>query len=312
MDKIDVAIIRELTQGGLVLPGKPGFAPSYREVSMKIGIPFTTVSSRINLMYKLGVLRGSFFYPNPNLFKLNTAAYTTHISEELDKADAFRKLKSFDAIISAHDFLGRMAWITFVFSDEQDLERKLSALKKIAGAEGILSRIPFPPCTDSFSKSEALLMLHLTTKGLESYAGLARNLETSTRTLVRRMSKIAKENMILSIPNVDYSAMEGSVPADLLFFFANEQARATGEPKILELVKDYVIFGALFDIVGMCSLILPNAVLLKEIEGKVKQIDGVMQSYIEIVVEHFHQPKILAECLEKEIQGRSKSNIVRA
>ena len=38
MDKIDVAIIRELNQGGLILPGKPGFSPSYRDVSKKTGI----------------------------------------------------------------------------------------------------------------------------------------------------------------------------------------------------------------------------------------------------------------------------------
>ena len=48
MDKIDVAIIRELNQGGLILPGKPGFSPSYRDVSRRLGISLGTVRNRIN------------------------------------------------------------------------------------------------------------------------------------------------------------------------------------------------------------------------------------------------------------------------
>ena len=306
MDKIDVAIIRELTQGGLILPGKPGVTPSYREVAKKVMIPFGTVRNRINTMYKLGVLKGSSLYPNPNLFGLMAAAYTTHVPAELDKAQVFQKLKEFEGLLSAHDFLGRMAWITFVFRDEQDLNKKLAALKMIAGPDGTLSRIPFPPCPSSLSQSEALLMLQLSTKELVSFARLAKSLNMSTRSLLRKMTKFAQENMILSIPKIDYSAMAGTVPADLLVFFADDRARTAAEPKVLELVKDYLVFGALFDVVGMCSVILPNAVLLKQISERVRQIDGVRQSYIEVVVEHVHRPKFLIECLERYIQVTSK------
>ena len=71
-------------------------------------------------------------------------------------------------------------------------------------------------------------------------------------------------------------------------------------------MKDYLIFGALFDIVGMCSLILPNVTLLKELTENVRQIDGVMQCRIEIVVGHVHQPRVLIECLEKHIEDVPK------
>ena len=77
-----MTILRELTQGGLVLPGKPGFAPSYREVSKRLSIPFGTIRNRINTMYKVGVLNGSSLYPNPNLFKLRAGAYTTDVPAE--------------------------------------------------------------------------------------------------------------------------------------------------------------------------------------------------------------------------------------
>jgi len=306
MDKIDVAIIRELNQGGLILPGKPGFSPSYRDVSKKLGISHGTVWNRINTMYKIGVVKGSLSFPNPNLFKLMAAAYTMDVPPELDKGGVFQKLKDFDGFLSAHDFLGRMVWLTFVFRDEEDLERKLGTLKMIASTTGILSRIPFPPCPDSFTQFDARLMLQLSTNGLVSYAELGRSLNISTRSVVRKISKIGQENMIVSLANVNYGAMSGSVPADLLIFFANNRTRAFAETKVLELVKDYLIFGALFDVVGMCSLILPNVILLKELTENVRQIDGVMQCRIEIVVGHVHQPRFLVECLEKYIDDRPK------
>ena len=308
MDKLDIAILRELTQGGLILPGRPGFTPSYREVSKKLRIPFGTVRNRINTMYKLGVLNGSSLFPNPNLLKFKAGAYTMDIPPELDKAEVFHKLRSVEGFLSAHDFLGSKAWVTFVFRDEQELERKLVFLKKLAGPVGTFSRIPFPPCSDSLTESEAQLILQVSTNGLASYAELRRSMKIPARTLKRRISKLAKENMILSIPKVDYKAIAGSIPGDLLIFFENYTTRAKAEPKVVELVKDYLVLAALFDVVGMCSLILPNAVLLKELAEKVKQIEGVKQASAEIVVEHLHEPKDLIEYLKNQTYGRSKSN----
>ena len=57
------------------------------------------------------------------------AAYTMDVPPELDKGEVFQKLKDFDGFLSAHDFLGRMVWLTFVFRDEEDLERKLGTCK---------------------------------------------------------------------------------------------------------------------------------------------------------------------------------------
>ncbi|MFI5420255.1 MAG: AsnC family transcriptional regulator [Nitrososphaerales archaeon] len=301
MDKLDIAIIRELTQGGLILPGKPGFTPSYRDLSKKLGIPFGTIRNRINNMYKLEFLKGTSMYPNPNLFKWLAGAYTLIVPPELNKAQVFDNLKSVEGFLSAHNFLGNKAWITFVYRDVQDLERTLNLIKKIAGPVGTFSRIPFPPCPDSITEAEARLMLHLSKNGLASYAELGKSLNLSTRTIMRRISKLSRENMIVSLAKLDYSKIAGAVPADLLIFFENDKARAAGEPKVLDLVKDYLLLAALFDVVGMCSLVLPNAILLKELAEKVGQIDGLKESSIDIVVEHAHDPKVLVQQLEKQL-----------
>ena len=96
-------------------------------------------------MYKIGVVKGSLSFPNPNLFKFMSAAYTVDIPPELDKGEVFQKLKDFDGFLSAHDFLGSMAWLTFVFRDEEDLERKAGMLGRSQVPRGPFVGFPSHP-----------------------------------------------------------------------------------------------------------------------------------------------------------------------
>lgn len=302
MDKLDVAIIRELTQSGMILPSRPGFAPSYRQVSKKLGIPFGTIRNRISGIYKSGVLKGSSIYPNPSLFNLKGRAFTFDVPRSLNKEEVFGKLKLMEDVFSGHNLVGGKAWIVFLYKDEQDLERKLLLFKESIGGVGIDSSLPFPPCPSSLSQSEGQLILELSRNGLASYAQLGRKLKTSQRSLKRRIAKVVRENMILSVPEIDYSAISGSVPADLLIFFDNNgKARAMAEPKALDVVKDYIIFAALFDTVGMCSLVLPRVAQVSEIVASIKQIDGINEAHVDIVHEHILQSKILEKYLVKKI-----------
>jgi DNA-binding Lrp family transcriptional regulator len=303
MDKLDIAIVRESTQIGSILPSRPGFAPSYREISKKLHTPLGTVRNRINMMYKSGVLSGSILFPNPNLVKLKAAAYTVEIPDARKKAKVFQEMKRFEGVVGAHDFVGSRAWIVFLYEDEAELARKYRLLRKISGPNGVLSNLPYPPCPDSFTKSDADLILRLSKNGLESYAKLARDLGLSERTLKRRILRLARDNMILSLPRLDYGAMAGCVPADLVVFFKDEKARAEGVSKVIELVMDYLLLAVLVDITGMCSLVLPKVASTSELAEKVKQINGVRDAWVEIVREHITEGKVFVEYFEKRMMN---------
>lgn len=302
MDKLDVAIIRQLTQSGMILASRPGLTPSHRQLSKQLRVPLGTVRNRINGMYKSGVLKGSIVYPNPNLFNLRAAAYTLDIPHSLNRAEAFKRLKLVDGVLSGHNFIGSRAWIVFFYRDQRELNEKLLRFKKISGTDGVQSAIPFPPCPVSLTRADALLISELSRNGLVSYGELGRKLGVSVRTVKRRMAKIVGENMILSLPNVDYNALAGLVPVDVMIFFENKaEVRAEAEKKVLEIVGDYVILAALFDFVGMCSLLLPKVAQMSQLAEKVKQIEGVREVWVEIVEEHMHQGQILIDYLPKEI-----------
>jgi DNA-binding Lrp family transcriptional regulator len=299
LDKLDVAIIRELAQIVPILPTRPGFAPSYRQISKKLRIPLGTVRNRINTMYKSGILRGSDIFPNPNLVDLKAAAYTVEIVDASRRSEAFQKMKLVEGVVGAHNFFNNKAWVVFLYKDEAELERKYSLLREISGPGGVLSKVPYPPCPDSYTKSDAELILRLSKNGIESYGKLKRDLRVSERTLKRRISRLVRQNMILSLPRVDYSAMAGCVPADLIVFFKDEKARVEAVPKLLDLVMDHVLLAVLFDTVGMCSLVFPKVASTSELAEKVRQVNGVREAWVEIVSEHITKAGVFIECFER-------------
>ena len=304
LDAIDVAILRELTQAGLILPGRPGVTPSNREISRKLKLPPGTVRYRIRKMYSSGAIRGSTIFPNPSMLGLRYGAYVLDVSPQLDKADAVKRLLQVEGAIYMHDFVGSLVWVGFAYGDDRDLDGKLSQMSEIAESEGIFSRIPYPPATGKLTRPEAELVLRLLKGGFESYGSLARELNVSVRTLQRRMSKIVKHGTVFCLPRVDYPAMKHCVPADLHIVFKDNEAVTTSGRRIIPLLGDSLVFAALWDTLGMCSLILPNVGTMAGIVEKVKKVDGVTAARIDIVREHVDQARELEGRLEKWMEEK--------
>ncbi len=295
MDKLDVAILREFMQAGMILPARLGTGPSYRAIARALQVPFGTVRNRVNAMYSTGALLGSIVFPNPNLLGFKFGAFNMDVPPELEKEEVVRELKLADGVVFLHDFIGRKYSVGFFYETERDLERKLALYGKISGTEGHFGKIPFPPCHSSVSTNDARLIQRLLKKGVGSYSQLARELRVPVRTLKRRMSLLLANRCILSLPNVNYRAIEKGIQADLIIFFRNEAVRSTSEPKILEIVKDYLIFAGLFDVVGVCSLIVPGVGSLTELNRKVREVDGVKEVWAEIVNQYIDQIHLLGE-----------------
>lgn len=286
-------ILREMTQARLVLPGRPGVPPSNREIARKLKLPPGTVRYRILRMYDSGIIRGSSIFPNPSLLGLKAMAFTVDVSPLLDKSKVVGRLRKVEGVISMHDFVGSLVWAVFVYEDDRSLEIKKKAMKEIAGSDGFFSTIPYPPCNSTLTRPEAELMLRLLRSGFNSYGSLAREQGVSLKTLHRRLSKIVSENAVISLPKVDYLAMTDCVPADLVILFKSKDAARNSQQKILPLIEKHVILAALWDVVGMCSMILTNISAMAEIAGKINSVDGVAMARVEIVREHIDQMNAL-------------------
>lgn len=304
LDALDISILRELTQARMVLPARLGTSPSFREMAKKLNLPHATLRYRIRRMYSSGVIIGSSVFPNPNLLGLKTGACTMDISPLLRKEDVVKRLELVDDVFFIHDFLGSLVWVIFNYESEESRRKKLDVMQEITGAEGIYSQIPFPPCSVELSRAEAEFLLYLTSRGLSTYARLARELGVSVRTIKRRLSKLVNGNSLVSLPRVNYGALKNCAPADLLILFRDQDAAKDSERRVLPLVQDHVILAALWDVVGMCSLILPNVPVITELVGKIRQVDGVAAARIEIVKQHIDLTRNFTEYVQKWMRGK--------
>jgi DNA-binding Lrp family transcriptional regulator len=303
LDRLDVAILRELTQAQLVLPGRPGVGPSTREVSRKLGLPPGTVRYRMKRMYTSGIIRGSSVFPNPNLLGVKAGAFTVDVSPLMRKAEVVDKLKQVEGVGFIHDFIGTLLWAVFMYDGEKDLQSKLAQMKEAVGSPGFCSSIPYPPCTVALTQPEAELVLRLLKRGFDSYPRLAKEMGVSVRTLQRRISKLVREGAVLSLPKVDYHAMSGSVPADLVVLFKDNEAARSSQSTILPIVGEYVILAALWDVIGMCSLVLPDVAAVTRIAESVRQVNGVSMARVEIVKDHIDQVVTLEGYLRRWMAG---------
>jgi DNA-binding Lrp family transcriptional regulator len=283
----------------MVLPGRPGIRPSDRKMAKLLNIPPATLRYRIRRMYSSGILKGSIMFPNPNLLGLKYGAYTLDISDLPQKPEIVRKLKLVDGAYMIHDFVGSLVWVTFLYEGDLELPKKLDLMKEIAGVQGIFSTIPYPPCTASLTRVDAELLLHLAKHGLPTAGELAKKLGASVRTVERRLSKLVGEGALLSLPSVNYRAITDCVPADLLVFFKDLDAARAAQRNILSLLGDQLILAALWDVVGMCSLMLPNVSAATELVDRVKLFEGVVAARIDIVKDHIDLTTTFRKYLER-------------
>ena len=62
---------------------------------------------------------------------------------------------------------------------------------------------------------------------------------------------------------------------------------------MLPLIGEHVVLAALWDVVGMCSMVLPNVAAVGEVAKKVRGVRGVSMARVEIVREHVDRVQTL-------------------
>ena len=283
----------------MILPGRPGLKPSLREVARKLAAPPATVRYHFRQMYRDGIIKGSTVVPNPNLLGMKAGAFTLDVPSFQDKQDVVRELGAVEGVGFFHDFIGSLVWVVFFYENDQDLAKKLKLMEGIAGTQGLFSHVPYPPCSVNLNKAEAALMLRLVERGFDSYDELAKELGFSVRTLERRASKLVSVNALLSLPSVDYHKMRGRVPADLIILFGDREEARASPGRILPLVGDVLVLAALWDVVGMCSLVLPSVAEANDIAEQVEKVQGVVKARVEIVKDHVVQASRLRVFVER-------------
>jgi len=290
MDELDTRILRELTQATGVFPARAGFRASNRAIARALHVSPGTVRNRIHRMSAAGVLTGSSVYANPNLLGLESAAYAVEVSPGRKKGEVVDRLRGLEEIYFIQNFRGNFLGLAFVFSDEPSRAKTVEEIHQITGARGgVFSRVHHPPCSVGLAPPEWRVLSRLTRGSFSTYAALARELGASTRTIKRRVAKLVRSRAILSVPTLNYRALSGCVPVDLVVAFTSPAARHEAERKILALVGNRMIFAGMWSDFGLFSLLLPSVSTATRLADEVPRVPGVRTALVEIVEDHIDQ-----------------------
>lgn len=304
LDGLDVRIIRELTQAQTLLAGRPGLAGSYREVARKVGLPPSTVRSRIQRMYRTGVLRGSSHYPNPTLLGLRVGAYTFEVAPTLRKRDVVERLKLLEGTWFLQNFSSGLVGLVFVYNEDETADRKLADIDRIAGAiPWRFADLPFPPSALVLSPTDRALIARLVRGNVATYDGLARDTGLSVRTIKRKLGRLTREMALFSLPTMDYRAVRGAVPADIVVAYSSPIKRAESEARILRLLREYVVYAGIWSSYSLYSMILPRVSMLTEVVEQVGRVSGVESLRSGFVDEHIDQSSIFGRYLERPAEA---------
>ena len=275
-------------------------------MAKKLHVSAGTVRNRIQVMYASGFLLGSSVHVNPTLIGLKAAAFGFDADPSTPKTKVIDALKLVDGILFIHNYHGSFIGSLFVYADERELMRKLSLLRSFSGTnQEVFSSVPYPPCTADLTDPERTLVSRLSKGSFASYSELARELETSVRTLKRRMEKIIRAWAVLSTPTLDYRAIVGGVPADLIVLFTNPAAKDEAQEKILRLVGDYLVLaGGTSEDLAVYNLIVPSMQIASDLAPIARRIDGVKMVRAELVAEHIDLTVSLEELIRRKGKER--------
>jgi DNA-binding Lrp family transcriptional regulator len=288
LDKLDISLIREMSQTHVMLPAKVGLRSSYRVMARKLKVSPSTVRDRLAKMYATGVLSGTSVYVNPSLIALKGAAYAADVSHELSKEEVISKVRKLDDLLFIHNHRGSYLGLAFAYSDEKDLERKVQTFNKLAGTKNgeLLGLVAYPPSNTGLTGAEWKLIARLSEKPFQSYAELAKEFRASSRTMKRRLTKLIEKAAILSGPKLDYVAMAGGVPADLVVVFDSRESMREAERKIVPIVGEYLLFAGPGEDFAVYNLVVPRMSAASDLARRIKEIDGVRSVRAELVDQH--------------------------
>jgi len=310
MDRLDIRIVRELTQSRTVWPARPGLIASYRQVARTVGVSPGTIRNRVVQLTRSGVLRGFSVYANLNLLGLRSGSYAVEVSPSLRKSDVIKQLSKIDGLVFFENFRGTLLGIGIAYSPDQPIEKKLTEIDLVARSpRGLFSRVIHPPCSAELNQPEWRLVSRLMAGSFRSYGQLARELRISLRTLRRRLAKLDESGALLSFPRLDYAAISGAVATGLLVTFREGPEKPEVKTRVRQFLDDWTTFVGGWEDFEFYRLFLPNVAKATEVAEAVRAMPGVAFVRVEFVDGLVDQLETLKVYVDRHIVGESRSEL---
>lgn len=306
MDRLDVAVIRELLQGSPTSPTRPEIRLSFRAVARRLQVSEGTVRARAKNLIDSGFIRGWAVHPNPNLLGLSERVLLVEASERPKRA-AVEKLLLVEGTVLLVNYHGSAVGIIFFYTDEKSLQRKTDLVAKVAGGTVVASGdIQFPPCDLRLGPVDWKILASLQRRIGAPFPEIARELGLSARTVKRRVTRMTKAGAAFVLASGDESKLTDTVRCDLIVLWGDPRLRAAAQAELLRLLDDYNFYSGLWTSFSVFNLLVPSVQMAKDLLEKASAMEGVDEARIEFLQERHEAYHVLGDQIDGKVAELEK------
>lgn len=307
MDKLDIRIIREFLQGGPLLSiwsFKPNLTPPFNVLSKRLGVAESTVRARSKKLSSF--VSGWTLQVNPNLLGTRIGVLCFEIPADSPKEEILEGLVLVEDMMIVLSFAGYRVDTFFFYPDDFGLKKKIELIAKLSRCkEYAFSEIPFPKCDTILSKTDLRIIASRQVNAKRPIREIARDVGVSSRTVKRRMTRMAREGAVMGLALLDEEELQGCLYAILNVSYKKPELRAVTENAVLSIVDEHLIFNGHFFEHSQLNLILPGIPMARILLSRVQRLEGVKMARIDFIEKAFKLYDLLGVQVERKIAEMS-------
>ncbi len=273
-----------LINNGVPPPGNTALKKSFRSMAKELGVDQATVRKRMRKLQEERVLKGWYLGIHPGFMRQDVIYAWFTIGDERSKEEAIKRLISLPDLERTCNYLGSKLKMILLCEKGSDRQVLLDQLVRLAGSEATLRQRAFLEVPEHQARQTDLAIIgSLRTDPWKQDAAVARELGLSARTVKRRVEKLSENGEIYMLPIIDYRALQGIIPVDLIVEYSSTESKSTVNGRITSYVEQELMFSGRFGPTGYFSLMVPRVSQVEQIARWVKRQTGVRDAQADIL-----------------------------
>jgi DNA-binding Lrp family transcriptional regulator len=277
LDTLDIKILGQLGRGFSSHGFEPEVKGAYGRIAKNLGLDEDTIRKRVDRLESAGVIKGWYLIPNPNALGVKTLFVDMILDPKLKIDEIVRKLKLVFGVIRIFRYVGDGLGVALLIESEEMSRKRAELIAELVGPKELKTYASEGPRVDvSLTSTDYEIIKALRPDPLVSHAELAQKLGLSSKTVSRRLSRLAQGNVLFFMPNIDYSRLEGVSCVDLFVNYTSTKFKGAVDTSVAKRFPDYLLrvgWGSANH--GHFSFLVPSLAVAQQIMDWARGLQGV-------------------------------------
>ncbi len=240
LDRLDVQILRELLQGPITLPLNPDFRRSFRSIARIVGVDEDTVRNRLSRLKESGFIEDWAIMLNPNLLGFHQTGISFDVASSISKRELISRLKLVPDVFLIIDMYGSSIALMLAYDSPTSLKNRVDLIGSLGNLTNLrLFEALWPDSNIDMSVSDWRILRSIQRDPRKSYSTIAREVRTSTRTVVRRLQRMVQAKTLFSMAALNPKTLDGNVLVSLMAYHSIKDRLMVAQ-KVSHELSDYL------------------------------------------------------------------------